>query len=116
MGRNFADSLLVHCISVFSESCEKVVSQEAITKLGMSTENHPRPHKLSRFKKGNEVIVNSRCLISFSIDNKYFDNVLCNVVVMDACHLLLDRLWQYDHKVVDNEKKIPIPSERMTKR
>ncbi|GKD23630.1 putative CCCH-type zinc finger family protein, partial [Tanacetum coccineum] len=47
-------------------------------------------------KKGNEVNVDTRCLVSFSIGCKYFDNVWCDVVSMDACHVLLGRPWQFD--------------------
>ena len=45
------------------------------------------------------MIVNSHCPVSFSIGQKYFDEVWCDVVAMDACHLLLERPWQYDRKV-----------------
>jgi len=51
---------------------------------------------LSWLKKGSEVTVDMRCLVSFSIGRKYFDNTWS----IDACHLLLGRLWQYDRSVV----------------
>lgn len=35
-------------------------------------------------------------LVSFSIGKTYKDEVLCDVVLMDASHLLLERLLQYD--------------------
>ncbi|GJY59007.1 putative reverse transcriptase domain-containing protein [Tanacetum coccineum] len=59
-------------------------------------EKHLKPCKLSWFKKGNEVNVDTRCLVSFSIGRKYFDNVWCDVVSMDTCHILLGRPWQFD--------------------
>ena len=31
---------------------------------------------------------------------KYKDNVLCDVLPMDACHLLLGRTWQFDREAV----------------
>jgi hypothetical protein len=31
--------------------------------------------------------------VSFSVGNKYFDNAWCDVVSMDACHILLGRPW-----------------------
>nr|GEW16372.1 hypothetical protein [Tanacetum cinerariifolium] len=55
-----------------------------------------KPYKLSWFRKVNEVNVDTRCLVSFSIGRKYFDNVWCDVVSMDACHVLLGRPWQFD--------------------
>ncbi|RDX95789.1 hypothetical protein CR513_21641, partial [Mucuna pruriens] len=37
--------------------------------------------------------------VSFTI-GKYEDKVLCDVVPMEATHLLLGRPWQYDRKVI----------------
>jgi hypothetical protein len=79
-----------------SGSCENVVAEEVVEKLALETEKHPNPYRLEWLKKGNEVIVTKRCLVSFSIGNRYQDKMLCDVVAMDACHLLLDRPWQYD--------------------
>ena len=59
----------------------------------MKTETHPKPYKLAWLKKGGEVTVSKRALVSFSIGSKYKDCVLYDVVTMDACHLLLGRPW-----------------------
>jgi Reverse transcriptase (RNA-dependent DNA polymerase) len=45
------------------------------------------------------VQVDQHCLVNFSIGEKYRDEVWCDVVPMDACHLLLGRHWQFDRKV-----------------
>nr|GEU53206.1 hypothetical protein [Tanacetum cinerariifolium] len=37
-------------------------------------------------------------VFNFSIGNKYTDEVWCEVIPMDACHLLLGRPWQYDRR------------------
>ena len=42
--------------------------------------------------------MNKQVLVAFSI-GKYEDEVLCDVVPMQAGHLLLGRLWQFDRKV-----------------
>ena len=43
---------------------------------------------------------------TFSIGKCYVDEVVCDVVEMDACHLILGRPWQYHvdatHKCKDN--------------
>jgi hypothetical protein len=41
----------------------------------------------------------------FSIGTKYKDNTWCDVVAMDACHLLLGRPWQYDRNAHHNGRK-----------
>ncbi|GJT01420.1 putative reverse transcriptase domain-containing protein [Tanacetum coccineum] len=63
---------------------------EAVQKLGLKTENHPKPYKLQWLKKGGEVTVSKSVHVLFSVGNTYKDNVWCDVVPMDACHLLLD--------------------------
>ena len=80
-------------------SCENIVSEDAVKKLSVKTEQHPRPYKLAWLKRGGEVTVSKRALISFSVGTKYRDEVWCDVVNMDACHLLLGRPWQFDRKV-----------------
>ncbi|KAE8668905.1 hypothetical protein F3Y22_tig00112281pilonHSYRG00079 [Hibiscus syriacus] len=72
-----------------SGSCENVVSEEVVQKLQFKMDHHPKPYKLSWLNKGSEVTVDRRCLVSFSIGRKYFDNAWCDVVSMDACHILL---------------------------
>jgi len=43
--------------------------------------------------------------VSFFVGKKYFDNAWCDVVSMDACHILLGRPWQYDRNVVHDGRK-----------
>ena len=40
-----------------------------------------------------------RVHVPFSIGKKYKDEIWCDVVEMDVCHLLLGRPWQYDRAV-----------------
>lgn len=86
-------------------SCENVISQEIVDKLKLKIERRPESYKFSWFKKGNEVVVDQRCLVSFSIGNKYKDEQWCDVVPMDACHLLLGRPWQFDRKAMHDGYK-----------
>ncbi|GJS70420.1 putative reverse transcriptase domain-containing protein [Tanacetum coccineum] len=46
-------------------------------------------------------IFQSTCTI-LGKGNTYKDNVWCDVVAMDACHLLLGRPWEYDHNITYN--------------
>ncbi|XP_026459609.1 uncharacterized protein LOC113360070 [Papaver somniferum] len=87
-----------------SGSCENVVSEDAVRKLKLSTEKHPSPYSLHWLSKGSEVTISKRCLVKFSIGSVYEDALWCDVVVMDACHLLLGRPWQYDREVIHDGK------------
>ena len=79
-------------------SCTNVASTTMVEKLGMPTCKHPRPYKLQWLNDSGEVRVNKQVLVAFSI-GKYEDEVLCDVVPMQAGHLLLGRPWQFDRKV-----------------
>ena len=79
-------------------NCTNVMSTTLVEKLGMSTSKHPRPYKLKWLNDSGEVRVNKQVLISFRI-GKYKDEVLCDVVPMQAGHLLLGRPWKFDRKI-----------------
>nr|GEU99590.1 putative reverse transcriptase domain-containing protein [Tanacetum cinerariifolium] len=53
---------------------------------------------------GGEVTVFKRVHIPFLVGTTYKDNVWCDVVAMDACHLLLGRPWEYDRDITHNGK------------
>jgi len=57
------------------------------SKLNLATIIHPRPYTLQWLKRGNEVTVSKQTLVSFSI-GEYQDEVLRDILPMDACHLL----------------------------
>ncbi|XP_052626904.1 uncharacterized protein LOC111883152 [Lactuca sativa] len=65
-------------------------------------ENRPKPYKLQWLKKGGEVTISKRALVQFSVGTTYKDDVWCDVVAMDACHLLLGIPWEYDRNIDHN--------------
>ena len=83
---------------VDGESCANVASTRVVDKLGLSTIFHAKPYKLKWLSEVGEIIVNKQVLIAFSI-GKYKDEVLCDVVPMEATHILLGRPWKFDRKV-----------------
>ncbi|MCH86529.1 gag-pol poly protein [Trifolium medium] len=89
----------VYDVIIDSGSCENVVSNYMVDKLKLLTESHPHSYKLQWLNDESEVRVSKRCLVTFSIGEKYKDQVWCDVAPMDACHLLLGRPWQYDCRV-----------------
>jgi hypothetical protein len=44
-------------------------------------------------------LVNEQCLVKFKI-GKYHDEVLCDIMPMDVCHMLLGRPWQFDQRAM----------------
>nr|GEX72825.1 hypothetical protein [Tanacetum cinerariifolium] len=78
-------------------SCENVISTYMVEKLEMKTENHPEPYQLTWLKK-EHCSVNKCCLVQFYIGKNYKDEVWCEVIPMDAAHILLGRPWQFDRK------------------
>nr|GEW11078.1 putative reverse transcriptase domain-containing protein [Tanacetum cinerariifolium] len=87
-----------------SGSYDHLIAEEAVYKLGLKTENRPKPYKLQWLKKGREVTVSKRVHVLFLVGTTYKDNVWYDVVVMDACHLLLGRPWEYDRDITHNGK------------
>ncbi|XP_021749280.1 uncharacterized protein LOC110715020 [Chenopodium quinoa] len=65
------------------------VSKTLIARLGLTTTNHPHPYKLSWLDSNSSTGVRKQCMVSFSIGS-YHDTQLCDVVSMDACHILLE--------------------------
>jgi len=74
-----------------------VASTKGVEKLGLPLISHTQPYRLQWLSEEGEIIVNKQALVSFSIC-KYKDEVLCDVVTMEATHILLGRPWQYDRK------------------
>ncbi|XP_065871954.1 uncharacterized protein [Euphorbia lathyris] len=76
-------------------SCCNVVSNVLASRLGISTIPHPNPYRLQWLNDSNELKVTKQVLLNFSIGS-FSDEVLCDVVPMQACHVLLGRPWQFD--------------------
>jgi hypothetical protein len=78
-------------VIIDSGSRENVVSKEMVSKLGLKTEKHPISYKIKWIKRGIEILVTKRSRFTFSIGKNYSDSILCDVMEMDACHLILGR-------------------------
>jgi len=64
-------------------SCTNVASTRVVEKLALPTIFHTKPYKLQWFSTEGEIMVNKQVLINFAIE-KYKDEVLCDVVPMEA--------------------------------
>jgi hypothetical protein len=86
-------------VIVDSGSTDNLVSTEMVEKLELKMNKHPSPYKVTWLQKGHQVCVTKQCLVNFKMGD-YRDEILCDVIPMDVCHVLLGRPWQYDRNVV----------------
>ena len=75
-----------------------------VENLKLKKVKHPTPYKVSWLHKGHRLLVIEQSEVEFQI-NRYQDKVDCDIIPMDACHVLLGRPWQFDRKVVHNGSK-----------
>jgi len=71
-------------------SCANVASARVVEKLGLPIISHTKPYKLQWFSVEGEIMITKQVLINFAI-GKYKDELLCDVVSMEATHILLGR-------------------------
>jgi hypothetical protein len=68
-----------------------VASTTLVSKLNLCTIMHIRPYGLQWLNDSAEVKMPEQVVVSFST-GKYVDEVLCDVLPMQASHILLGRL------------------------
>lgn len=69
---------------------EYIISKGAVEKLNFVIERHPDPYTIGWIKTLGNIKVTESCRVPFFI-GRYRDEVYCDIVDMDACHLLLGR-------------------------
>lgn len=76
------------------------MSRALVNAMDLSTIKHPKPYK--------DTMANEICTIPLSNGKCYQDEMTCDVIEIDACHILL-RPWQFDKDTIHKEKITPIP-------
>jgi len=87
-------------LSIDRGSCSNAISLSTIEKLNLQVLAHPHPYDIEWFNQGKGLQVNSRCLISFFIRKNYQDELWCDVIAMNACHIFLGMPRMSDRKVM----------------
>ncbi|XP_074299023.1 uncharacterized protein LOC141630031 [Silene latifolia] len=83
---------------VFAGSCANVVARDLVDELKLQTKDRVKPYKLHWLNGENGIQVKKQALVSLSL-GPYLDEVWCDIIPMNACHILLGRPWQFDRKV-----------------
>ena len=74
----------------------------------MKLEIKPHPHHpyiIGWIKKGSCIQVTNLCHVLVSIGKFYQDSVTCDIVDMDACHILFGHPWQHDVDAANRGKR-----------
>ncbi|MBK5591055.1 retroviral-like aspartic protease, partial [Salmonella enterica subsp. enterica serovar Typhi] len=79
-------------------SCTNVASEYMVDKLRLPVINHPRPYRLQWLDSSEGYRVTKQVSVPYAI-GKFESTVLCDVLPMEACHILLGRPWLFDLKV-----------------
>ncbi|XP_071924801.1 uncharacterized protein [Coffea arabica] len=106
------------CLMIIdSGSCTNCVAADFVEQKHLPWTYHPKPYRLSWLNDGGEVKVTKQALIAFSI-GRYKDQVLYDVIPMQASHVLLGRPWEYDrqadHIGLTNKYKFIIDNLKIT--
>jgi hypothetical protein len=91
-------------VIIDSGSTDNIVSTEMVDKMELKTTRHPRPYKVSWLQKGHQVMITKQCLVEIKIGG-YKDEISCDVILVDVCHILLGIPWQFNKNVIHDGRK-----------
>jgi hypothetical protein len=91
-------------VIIDSGNTDNLVSTEMVEKMDLETNAHLTSYKVSWLHKGHQVMVRRQCKVKFNIGG-YRDEIMCDVIPMDVCHVFLGRLWKYDINVTHDGRK-----------
>ena len=80
-------------------SSTNLASKEMVTKLQLQRLEHPNSYHVSWVKDEHKILVSEQCFVKLKI-GPFIDEVLCDTMPTNCCHILLGRPWQFDRHVV----------------
>jgi hypothetical protein len=91
-------------VIIDSGSTDNLVSTYMVEKLELETTAHPSPYRVSWLQNGHQVMVTKQFLVEFKLGG-YRDEIFCDVIPMDVCHVFLGRPWKFDRNVIHDGRK-----------
>jgi hypothetical protein len=89
---------------IYIVSINNLVSTKMVEKMMLEKTAHMNLYKVLWLQKGHQVMVSRQCKVEFKIGG-YKDEVLCDVIPMEVCHVLLGRPWKYDMNSIHDGRK-----------
>ena len=74
-------------VIINSETTKNLVLEETVKNFKIKREKYPHLYQISQLQDELKVMVSKQCLVKFKIGS-YHDEVLCDIMHMDVCHLL----------------------------
>ena len=81
-------------VMIDGDSCVNIISTIAIEKIGFKAKSHPQPYNVTWVDKNFHS--NTQCRFMPIKFLSYHARIWCDVLPMDAAHILLGRPWLYD--------------------
>nr|GEZ72114.1 putative nucleotidyltransferase, ribonuclease H [Tanacetum cinerariifolium] len=86
----------IYSIIIHGRSCGNLVSKALVKAFKLPTERHFNPYQIGWIQKWPTLKVTEICIVPLAIEKHYNELVTCDVVGIEACHVLLGRPWQHD--------------------
>ncbi|RDY03030.1 hypothetical protein CR513_13433, partial [Mucuna pruriens] len=84
---------------IYGGCCVNITCERLVKKLALPTIVHPKSYRLQWISEKREFIVDKKVVVMFILGG-YEDRVVCDVVPMEAIHLLLRRPWKSNKEVI----------------
>jgi hypothetical protein len=83
-----------------SGSQSNLISEEVVKKLGLKTKMHHKPYSLNWIRKNHKFPRKKQWTLKFAITSKFVDEVICDVVLLEARGMVLGSPHLYDRKTI----------------
>jgi len=83
-----------------SGSQANLISEEVVKQLGLKTKLHHKPYSLNCIRQNHKLPITKKCVIKFAITSKFVDEVTCDVMLLEACGMVLGSPYLYDRRAI----------------